>query len=370
MKDLEILKTASLFSIFQGVLWVVYLLFNRKGKKEQRHILIAIFTCFCLFVLGSILLVYGNTATAYKFSNLTNLTVFLILPLFYHFICIKMEKKVHFKSFFLIHYLPFLILFVYNSFMLCGQNVMGSNYDTYSKILIGFFYIQNLYYCYCIYKMVFKAESKNLIGSSKKTNEFKWIKNFFLGLVSIVMLKISIFFIWNFLEQLEICIIISSIFFISSFILINFLILISLIKENKILEVDKYQNSTINDSQLELCYASLENYLTTEKFYFDPLISLEKVAKNLRVSSKVLSQSINDKLKINFNEFINKHRIDEAKNLLLQQPDTNILEIAYSVGFNSKSTFNSTFKLVTGVTPSEYRKVNLASKIRSDSLIC
>ena len=52
------------------------------------------------------------------------------------------------------------------------------------------------------------------------------------------------------------------------------------------------------------------------------------------------------------------HRIEEAKKRL-KDPKENqyvVLKIAYDVGFNSKSTFNTAFKKFTGMSPSEFRE--------------
>ena len=61
---------------------------------------------------------------------------------------------------------------------------------------------------------------------------------------------------------------------------------------------------------------------------------------------------------MNFNQFLNKYRIEEAKKRL-KDPEENqfvVLKIAYDVGFNSKSTFNTAFKKFTGMSPSQYRE--------------
>jgi len=64
----------------------------------------------------------------------------------------------------------------------------------------------------------------------------------------------------------------------------------------------------------------------------------------------------------NFCEFINGYRIEESKRQLFDpaRQERSILDIAYEVGFNSKSTFNSAFKKHTGPKPSEFRAVRSA----------
>lgn len=71
---------------------------------------------------------------------------------------------------------------------------------------------------------------------------------------------------------------------------------------------------------------------------------------------------MNERLNTNFRNYINSYRIEEAKKILINESDKNILTICYDVGFNSKSTFNTCFKKYTGKTPSEFRQEYLAEK--------
>ena len=60
---------------------------------------------------------------------------------------------------------------------------------------------------------------------------------------------------------------------------------------------------------------------------------------------------------VNFYDFINKYRVEEAKKLLIEDiHNYKILAIAYEVGFNSKATFNRVFKKFTELTPSEFKE--------------
>lgn len=54
-------------------------------------------------------------------------------------------------------------------------------------------------------------------------------------------------------------------------------------------------------------------------------------------------------------DYINARRIDAAIRLLMEE-DLTILDIATQCGFNNTANFNKTFKKITGMTPSEYRK--------------
>ena len=53
--------------------------------------------------------------------------------------------------------------------------------------------------------------------------------------------------------------------------------------------------------------------------------------------------------------FINEFRVEDAARKL-RETDINIIDIAYSVGFESLRTFNRTFLTIMGNTPVNYRK--------------
>lgn len=102
----------------------------------------------------------------------------------------------------------------------------------------------------------------------------------------------------------------------------------------------------------------LMTVMETEKVYLDPDLGLPELAAKVGLSTHDLSFVINEGFQENFFQFVNRYRIEEAK-VLLRSPHhkhLNILGIAYEVGFRSKSTFNTTFKKLTGQSPSYFSK--------------
>ncbi len=102
----------------------------------------------------------------------------------------------------------------------------------------------------------------------------------------------------------------------------------------------------------------LEKHMRDHKPYLTNDIHIESLAKQISVPTRTLSMIINQHFDINFFEFINRYRIDEAKRLLLDPEDPNktILQVILETGFGSKSSFNSIFKQHVGMTPSEFRR--------------
>ena len=90
-------------------------------------------------------------------------------------------------------------------------------------------------------------------------------------------------------------------------------------------------------------------------------ITLDIVAEELHLSKYYISRLINNRLKQNFNEYINNLRISEACNLL-RVTDKKIADISEDVGFGTIRSFNRSFKLIMGMSPAEYRSKNNALK--------
>lgn len=106
--------------------------------------------------------------------------------------------------------------------------------------------------------------------------------------------------------------------------------------------------------------------MDTEKPYLDPVLHIDQLAEKMCIPGYQLSQLINKQLNKNFFDFINGYRIQEAV-LIFSDPEgktKNILQVAYEVGFNSRSSFNTAFKKFTGTSPSQYRKVTQVPKVR------
>jgi len=124
--------------------------------------------------------------------------------------------------------------------------------------------------------------------------------------------------------------------------------------------------SQITDEELSKSKEIIEHLIhlfENKHIYLQNDISLLGVANMLDTNRTYLSKAIKDILGTNFNAFINKYRIDQARKMLSDpQQKLSIEGIAEKVGFNSKSTFNSAFKAFTGLTPSLFREEVLQSK--------
>jgi AraC-like DNA-binding protein len=117
----------------------------------------------------------------------------------------------------------------------------------------------------------------------------------------------------------------------------------------------KYEKSLLYGVDTGLLGEQLNELMTEQCVYRDFDITLEKLSGMLLIKPHQLSQMLNERLETNFWQYINSFRIEEAKKLLVGNPEQSVISICFTVGFGSKSTFNDIFKKFTGESPSEYR---------------
>jgi AraC-like DNA-binding protein len=128
-------------------------------------------------------------------------------------------------------------------------------------------------------------------------------------------------------------------------------------KQPSLVDQQKYKSSSVTPQQQQQLVAKLKEMMSTSKPFLRPDFSLPDLADQLHVTVHQLSQVINDGLGKSFFEMTAEYRIEEAKRLLKEQMNIKIEEIAEQVGYNSKSSFNTSFKKITGMTPSEWRNL-------------
>lgn len=118
----------------------------------------------------------------------------------------------------------------------------------------------------------------------------------------------------------------------------------------------KYSSSSLKGVEEVKLYFRLKKILEEEKLYLVPNLSLKIVADKLTTNTKYLSQVVNHHAGCNFQNFVNKYRVEEAKKKIVTEDyhQLTLYGIARQCGFKNKSTFYKVFKEMTGQTPKEY----------------
>jgi len=125
--------------------------------------------------------------------------------------------------------------------------------------------------------------------------------------------------------------------------------------ESEITPVNKEEETVLADWKVKVL-----QLVKIQKAYEDPELSLAQVAKQLKTNPTIISKVINQGFQLNFNDFINFYRIEAVKDKLTagEQQTQTLLGIALDCGFNSKATFNRSFKKITGTSPKEWLEKN------------
>jgi len=122
--------------------------------------------------------------------------------------------------------------------------------------------------------------------------------------------------------------------------------------------IPKYQKSSLSEENKEMILLKIRKEMEGNKYFTNNLASLSGLAKLINESSHHVSQVINEKLNKNFFELLAGYRVEYAQKLIREDKDTKLTveELSDMVGYNSKSSFNTAFKKITSLTPSEFRK--------------
>ena len=117
---------------------------------------------------------------------------------------------------------------------------------------------------------------------------------------------------------------------------------------NKIMEFQDNDKLTLSkvDTQSIIDYIN-EHYAEN--------ISLDSIASVYNTTPKYISKVFKERIGTNFIDYLANIRIEEAKKLLTET-NKSLWDILIETGFNNRNTFIRTFKKITGLSPSDYRK--------------
>ncbi|MCK4751115.1 MAG: AraC family transcriptional regulator, partial [Bacteroidales bacterium] len=123
-------------------------------------------------------------------------------------------------------------------------------------------------------------------------------------------------------------------------------------------EQKKYARSGLKKKDVERYKGIIGKYMVIEKPYLNRELTIYDLAAQLKIPRHFLSEVINEHMGKNFYNLVNDYRVEEVKRRMVDPAYNNltILAIAYDSGFNAKSSFNTIFKEITGMTPSEYQQ--------------
>ncbi len=351
-----------ILGLVQGLLLGIILIGSYKKNKAIPFL--GIFLIGYSFELISIFEETGYLVEHPELLFLPLDTFFLFMPALYLYTKSVLQKFNWRKDF--IHFIPAVIEFICFSILFSYPAATKLKWDDADIIygihmLLAYFFI--LGYALLIIQLI-NRHKKVIVNydSSIHGKTLQWVKWVCYYVLLTLVIILSPIFLTESQEALF-----SSIFniinvaFIFGVALSGFRQVFIIIPQQEII----YESATEKTNDREVTenlnvkeYEALLAFMEQEKPYVNPQLQLSDLAKQLNHPSRKLSNLINEIGGLNFNQFINQFRVEAAKKLLVN-PEVghlNLLGIAHRVGFNSKTSFYTTFKQAVGKTPNQFKK--------------
>jgi len=369
-----------LIIIFQCLFFSFFLLTQKNEKRLSNIILVAFLLSKAITEIGGVFAHFEELRN-FIISHAPHLFYidfpfrYVYVPVLFLYVLSMTKKEFHFKKVYLLHFTPFLFFgvlvilrFHINSADTLREIIRADSLLNSFEWLCSDFLEYTQFFIYAAVSLVvlsqYRKEIKNVYSTIEHIN-LAWLNFVLFGFVGWKSLRFLGLVLWLTIGDSDIGIFL----YITAEVI--FLIFVSLMllkgvkqpaiftgyKENQ--SRRKYEKTSLADAVKEDYKNKLLLYMETQKPYLDPTLCLNNLAEKLAIPTHHLSQVLNICLNQNFFDFINSYRIKESKKILLEQAlnKKTILEILYQTGFNSKSVFNVAFKKHTGMTPSQFRKL-------------
>ncbi|MGY5355573.1 helix-turn-helix domain-containing protein [Wenyingzhuangia sp. IMCC45467] len=376
MNDWTELKLLVIFSLLAAAnLMVLFLiLFFKKNNTLVNKVLgLLVFIPSVVLIINPLLyLEYFSEYLVFIF--LGSSTTFLFGPLLLFYIYLVQGHSYQFKRKHLIHFFPVFIVTIYGIYI----NLQSKEFihENYLRIVSGEDLVTNIIYLaqiihFAIYitwsiRKVNRMKTKNYMSIADKAN-YKWLRFFVTRLLYLNILILIVYVV-----QMS---------FFPSYIIYSDLLATPLVsscfypimvyksftnkvtydtdvfdkKELSSVENNKEQKENVEDLQTTLTL--ILEHLNQNKLYLKPDYTIFELSKDLQLSQRLVSDSINQVMGKNFSDLMNDFRIEESKIILLEKSkDLTIDAIAELSGFKSRATFYRVFKDKTNLTPAQYVK--------------
>lgn len=353
------------FGFFQSLFLLgIYLFSPEKRKNINGYLAFLIFVLF-IGLSGRVLYLsklFGDNFRLITFSEFAILlfgsTVFLFTKTSLTDKCFSIQD--------LRHYIPGLlyILFVIFYFMVPSNEVIVARIESGElyrvvNILVGVGLAFNICY-WALALQQFFGFQKRLKNELSYTVKTRFFLNFLIAIGICLLSWVAVYLVSLFkLETIERearQFIWLGIAFVILFIAYYGIVAPDLFRIKSLTLSQKYSQSKLNNTDLDSLKIRLENIMKAKKPYLNGKLLKAELAEMLGVSNPELARLLNERIGMNFFDFVNYYRIKEFIELAKTDKAQNLtfFGLAQEAGFNSKTTFNKSFKSLMGASPSSY----------------
>lgn len=356
--------------IFQPLIFALQLLVYKNANSNAARMLGTLMISVSFFYFTTAGFILEELNIVFLTSNIVYGLLLFMNPFFYLYtqaltvINFKFDRKA------LVHFIP---AFVFLPLGIIASNTDLLKMETIRLVSTSLYNLQVVVYSILMIVLLVRHSSniKYYFSFSEGVN-LNWLKVFVGLYIVISSLDLLVFYVDNTVAWRLFYYILMVLFF-------NFLGFFGVYQpdiygeDDKEIESEPIKDESVDKDELEkLTKASsglteerkeslmneILEIMAKERPYLDSKLTIFELSRKLNINKTYISRVINDETHENFSAFINRYRIEEAKDYF-QSDDYNnytIEGVAHSVGFNSKASFNTYFKKFTGMTPSQYKQ--------------
>ncbi|MFT7899162.1 helix-turn-helix domain-containing protein [Tenacibaculum ascidiaceicola] len=366
----EILNQLVYFGLLQSVfLIMIYFLSAKRGKNINKYMLILIIIV-SIGLIGKVIHSLGVYGKNFRFIAFSEFSALLFGPTIYLFTQ-SILHKAKFTYSDLRHYIPGIIysLFIVIYFMIPSDVIISSRIKTgelqrviYMCHAVGL--SVNIIYWYLGLKVFLNFE-KQIKNEASFEVHFRFLRSFLFligfGLLVWVVLFVTSFLGFPMLERNARPYIWMLLVLIILFITYYLMLQPEVLRSIPEVKTKKYQQSKLSFKDMERLKLQLDKLMLEKKPYLNNKLLKTELAELLGVNSPELARLLNENVGMNFFEYVNYYRIKEFVNLAKTEKGKQLTfyGLAQEAGFNSKTTFNKSFKKLMGVSPSVYFNKNI-----------
>jgi AraC-like DNA-binding protein len=225
----------------------------------------------------------------------------------------------------------------------------------------------SVYWFLAYRKLTSHQRNVQLFASSIEAIDLSWLRNFLFGLIPLVLLLLNeVLILFPAIIQISSILYAFSAFYLTYFIVkqveifpektLEVLNIQAIIEENE-QRIERKQ--LLKDQQLIEMKQHLKYVMENDKPYLESTLTLPKLANMMSLSTHELSYLINVGFEDSFFGLVNQFRVEESKRILESShyKHLSMVGIAFEAGFNSKTAFNTAFKKIEGISPTEFQKL-------------
>ncbi len=392
------LKSSILLIFFlHGVIFSLLLFLKGLQFENKPSLWLSLFTLLCSLYIAPFMFGYAGWYSKDIYRDILFYTpfqqLFLLAPVLYFYFKTLLDKSFSFSDKDYFHFLPATLYLIYSVVVFLTDKVVLREYYFYEDgkdkdfstwyqvaglLSLTYYLIQSLK-TYNDYKRI----TYNVVSFADSVM-FKWAQRFLIAFLMLLTIRILFFFVnpeWDeFGKKFWYYLCFSILFYYVSISGYTNSILSTTSFKDSPLNMDNDLKLTMEGSaietgkplsflddnklpgekteipELDMWKEQVQKLMLADKMYENPELVITDLSSKLNTHSKKISQVINQGFNMNFNDFVNHHRIN-ALIMKIEEGEHNIqtlLSIALECGFNSKSTFNRAFKRSTSLSPKEY----------------